>query len=168
VDFPRSPPLFVIRAWCMEAKGCGIGCDGVLTSVTGSPFVAGSQPHTIVVEPTGQFVYVANEGFSVSAYAIGSDGALTSIPGLTLPSDTIPYSVAVDSTGRFAYVTDHSGQHSFGLQYQLEWCSDTRPWLALCNGKHTHRPDCLRKNEAVIFELGGLSVVELCAKYFAT
>src|ERR1019366_9033915 len=38
-----------------------IGTGGVLTSVTGSPFAAGSQPFSVVVNSAGTDVYVANQ-----------------------------------------------------------------------------------------------------------
>lgn len=66
-------------------------------------------PHSVAVDPTGKFVYVANWGCSaasagsVSLYAIdASTGALTSIG--TVAAGAAPVSVAVDPTSKFAYV----------------------------------------------------------------
>ncbi len=48
----------------------------------GSPFPSGTLPAGVVVEPSGKFVYVANELFlSLSGYSINaSTGTLTSLP----------------------------------------------------------------------------------------
>jgi 6-phosphogluconolactonase len=60
----------------------------VLTPVAGSPFPAGSLSASVTVDPTGQFVYVANTNSSnVSAYVIdGITGALTPVPGSPFPA----------------------------------------------------------------------------------
>ena len=55
-----------------------IGTGGVLNPVTGSPFAAGSQPFSVVVNSTGTDVYVANQiDSTISGYSVGSTGALT-------------------------------------------------------------------------------------------
>src|SRR5260370_5153461 len=58
------------------------GTTGALTPVAGSPFPAGTKPFSVAVDPTGQFVYLANDGSNdASAYTIaGSSGALTPVP----------------------------------------------------------------------------------------
>ena len=54
-----------------------------LTPVAGSPFTAGSGPRGVVVDPSGKFVYAANEGSNnISAYSINAtSGALTPVTG---------------------------------------------------------------------------------------
>jgi 6-phosphogluconolactonase (cycloisomerase 2 family) len=114
------------------------GTTGALTPVPGSRcltsdlsncFPAGSGPHSVTVDPTGQFVYVANQGngvpsvlSAVSAYAINATtGALTAIPGSPcfstgpsncFPAGPAPWSVAVDPTGQFVYVANAGGSVS--------------------------------------------------------
>jgi 6-phosphogluconolactonase len=69
---------------------------GALTPVAGSPFPAGNTPISIAVEPSGRFVYVANDGDNnVSAYRIGENGALTPVPGSPFAAGAGPRSVAV-------------------------------------------------------------------------
>jgi DNA-binding beta-propeller fold protein YncE len=65
-----------------------IGSNGALTPVPGSPFVAGSLPSSVAVDPTGRFAYVANEGSgnNVSAYSIGFNGATDPHPRVTFRS----------------------------------------------------------------------------------
>ena len=89
-----------------------IGSDGGLTSVPGSPFAAGSDPHKMVVDPAGRFAYVANEASkNVSAYGIGPNGGLTPIPGSPFLAGIGPYAVAVDPTGNFVYVANKGVPH---------------------------------------------------------
>src|SRR5258708_17186658 len=83
-----------------------------LAPVPGSPFRARHLPHSVAVDPTGKFAYVANAGEfgtfrgSVSAYSIGANGALTPVPGSPFEAGLASHSVAVDPTGKFAYVVN--------------------------------------------------------------
>ncbi len=84
------------------------GTTGALAAVAGSPFPAGTQPHSVTVGPTGQFAYVANSGSNnVSAFTIdGVTGALTPVAGSPFSAGTYPDSVTVHPTGQFAYVAN--------------------------------------------------------------
>jgi 6-phosphogluconolactonase len=84
-----------------------IGANGALTPVPGSPFLAGIEPFSVAVDPTGKFAYVANPfRNNVFAYSIGANGALTPVPGSPFLAGFMPVSVAVDPTGKFAYVAN--------------------------------------------------------------
>jgi 6-phosphogluconolactonase (cycloisomerase 2 family) len=86
---------------------------GNLTTIVGSQLNGGGQnPVDVTVDPTGQFVYMANYAGTISAFAINSaTGGLTAVPGS--PFSTAPpippsnnsgvNSVAVDPTGKFLY-----------------------------------------------------------------
>jgi 6-phosphogluconolactonase len=52
--------------------------SGALTAIAGSPFAAGTIPHSVAVDPSGKFAYVANAvDNNVSGYTIDpSTGAL--------------------------------------------------------------------------------------------
>src|SRR4029077_19951728 len=92
----------------------GIGANGALTPVAGSPFATGMTPFSVAVSPTAKFAYVANDtSNNVSAYNIGADGALTQLTSLGSPfaAGTNPISVAVDPTGKFAYVANNGGNN---------------------------------------------------------
>jgi 6-phosphogluconolactonase len=84
---------------------------GELTPVAGSPFVAGTLPCGVAVDPTGRFVYVANQNYpsgngTIYAYAINDiSGALRQLGSPYAESDG-PYLVATDPTGKFVYVTN--------------------------------------------------------------
>jgi len=68
----------------------------------------------VTVDPTGRFVYAANEYWSndVSAFAIdGTSGALTPVPGSPFPAVNYADSVTVDPTGQFAYAGNFQGHN---------------------------------------------------------
>ena len=79
---------------------------GALTSI--GTIAAGTDPVSVVVDPSGQFVYAANSRSNdVSMYTINTTtGALTSVG--TIAAGTVPVSVVVDPSGKFAYVANES------------------------------------------------------------
>jgi lactonase family protein with 7-bladed beta-propeller len=81
-----------------------IGSNGALTPVPGSPFATGNGPSAVAVDPTGQFVYVANsqDVSSLSGYSIGPSGALTPIAGSPFATGAQPISVAFTPKVPFA------------------------------------------------------------------
>jgi YVTN family beta-propeller protein len=95
---------------------------GALTSI-GSPVATGDfGAHSVTVDPSGKFAYVANDGAgdtsgSVSMYSINTTtGVLTSIGTIDAPcapppspGSCSPWSVAADPTDRFAYVANEGG-----------------------------------------------------------
>jgi 6-phosphogluconolactonase len=78
---------------------------GALTPVPGSPFPAGAQPEQVVVDPSGQFLYVSNiSGGSISGFTISSStGALAAIPGSPFPAGGDPDGLVVHPSGKFLY-----------------------------------------------------------------
>jgi DNA-binding beta-propeller fold protein YncE len=60
---------------------------GFLTPVAGSPFPGGQFPRWVTVDPSGDFLYVANSNDNtISAYTIdNTTGALTPITGSPFP-----------------------------------------------------------------------------------
>jgi 6-phosphogluconolactonase len=93
------------------------GTTGALTLVAGSPFAAGASAHSVAVDPSGLFVYVANECLAlnpnctgngtVSAYTINrATGALTPVSGSPFPAGAYAFSVTTDPSGKFAYVVN--------------------------------------------------------------
>jgi 6-phosphogluconolactonase len=68
-------------------------------------------PSSVVVDPSGNFAYVASGGggfpYDVAMYTInGTTGALTSIGSTATGTD--PASIAVDPSGKFAYVVNEN------------------------------------------------------------
>src|SRR5262249_40681581 len=84
----------------------------------------GTQPFSISVEHSGQYVYVANWATStVSQYAISSNGSLTSVGTGTVQVGLFPNSVTVNHANTFAYVASLGNntisQFKIGLDGQL-------------------------------------------------
>jgi 6-phosphogluconolactonase len=82
-------------------------CGGASTC-TGNNFTAGTTPRSITIDPSGKFVYVANNGSgSVSAYSIvDATGQLTAVG--TYFTESYPYAIRIDRSGSYAYVTHYS------------------------------------------------------------
>jgi 6-phosphogluconolactonase (cycloisomerase 2 family) len=67
--------------------------SGVLTQLTGSPITAGQAVQSIVIHPSGKFLYAANSGEGdISLYKISSVGVLTEVTPRTnvTPDGTAP------------------------------------------------------------------------------
>jgi len=82
---------------------------------------AGINPTSVTVDPSGKYVYVANNdyfGSTISQYTIGADGMLTPMTPATLVTGANPDSVTVDPSGRYAYVAS-SGASSLVFQYTI-------------------------------------------------
>jgi 6-phosphogluconolactonase len=78
-----------------------IGNLGALTSVAGSPFVAGAQPLDVRLDSTGKFVYVANgSDGNISGYAI-SNGVPSNLSGSPYTSGATVRSLVIDATGKY-------------------------------------------------------------------
>jgi 6-phosphogluconolactonase (cycloisomerase 2 family) len=83
--------------------------NGVITNVFTSPFLPGDAAFGIVVHPSNQFVYVANQrDGTISQLNIDfTSGALTQkLP--TTPAGISPGPMVLDSTGAFLYVADQA------------------------------------------------------------
>jgi 6-phosphogluconolactonase len=84
-----------------------IGSGGTLTAVTGTPFAAGSGTFSVVLDPTGTYVYAANRtDGTISGYTIvpgATTAALTLNPlsGSPYSSGTNVQALGIDSTGKY-------------------------------------------------------------------
>ena len=85
----------------------------LIGTVTVASASTGSAPESIVVDPSGRFVYVADSGVhAVIPYSIDqTTGALTAVltgtgAGAAVGVGEQPIAVTVDPTGQFAYVID--------------------------------------------------------------
>jgi len=106
---------------------------GALSGVAGSPFPADQAPLSVLVHPSGQFVYTENingastpaSGFSVaniSGFAVGSsNGALAPVPGspFLAPANADFAGFAMHPSGKFLYAS--TGQAANGI---LAWSVD--------------------------------------------
>src|ERR1022692_4055287 len=87
--------------------------SGVLTLISGSPYPAGDGAFSLVLHPSGKFLYVANPGQNendISLFAIASDGVLTEVPPRTpiahVGSASQPKLLVMDTAGGFLYVAN--------------------------------------------------------------
>jgi len=84
-----------------------IGSGGSLTPVTGTPFAAGNGTFSVVLDPTGTYLYAANRtDNTISGYTIvaGTTAAALSLKPLTgspYASGSGVQSIGIDSTGKY-------------------------------------------------------------------
>jgi 6-phosphogluconolactonase len=82
---------------------------GVLTQIEGSPYSVGDGAHSLVLSPSGEYLYVANPGQDendISLFTIAGNGGLTEIFPRTsvAPAGSAPQVLAMDPSGKFLYV----------------------------------------------------------------
>lgn len=85
--------------------------SGVLTQISGSPYTVGDGANSVVVHPSGKFLYVSNPGQNendISLFDIASNGTLTEVFPRTpvAPSASQPQFMAIDPAGAFLYVAN--------------------------------------------------------------
>jgi 6-phosphogluconolactonase (cycloisomerase 2 family) len=84
-----------------------VGTDGTLTAMTPATVASGSEPNSVIVDPSGKYAYVANSNDNtVSQYIIGTGGALTPLLPATVAAGARPFSVTVDPSSRYVYVAN--------------------------------------------------------------
>ena len=97
---------------------------GALTPVAGSPFAAGGDPHSLVLQPYGPFDYVAEflytanfngSSSTISGFSVDPNtGALTALSGSPF-SVSVSNSITTDQTGSYLYVTTAAGVVGYGI-----------------------------------------------------
>ena len=110
---PNGSYLFIARSGTSSGVAVyTIGSGGTLTSVTGSPFAAGTDPFSVVVNAAGTDVYVANQADgTISGFSIGSNGVLTAVGGSPFSSHlgTLPRALAVDNSKNYLLAAANGG-----------------------------------------------------------
>ena len=108
---PSSSYLYIARSGTGGGVGVyAIGSNGVLTPVSGSPFSAGSQPFSVVVNSAGTNVYVANQiDSTISGFSVASSGALTFLSGSPYTSGSQVDGLAIDNSKNYLLATARSG-----------------------------------------------------------
>jgi Lactonase, 7-bladed beta-propeller len=89
--------------------------DGSLSALPGSPYAAGDTTTAVALDPTGHFLFAANQGATggaysntISVYSIDqSTGALTPLAGSPFAATMAPIALAVAPSGKFLYVADY-------------------------------------------------------------
>ena len=88
----RTTGSFGLAVYPFDATSGALGA-----AVAGSPFATGTNPYSVSVDPTDQFVYVGNDSSAnVSEFTLnGNTGALTPVPGSPVPAGANPDFVAI-------------------------------------------------------------------------
>lgn len=106
-----SAYLFVARS----GSGGGLAIytvdsAGVLNPVSNSPFTAGSQPFSVVVNSAGTAAYVANQlDATISGYTIASGGNATAISGSPFTNNSEPSGLVIDKSGKYLLAISNAG-----------------------------------------------------------
>jgi 6-phosphogluconolactonase (cycloisomerase 2 family) len=95
---------------------CGVSAytidrsSGALTPVYNSPYPAGPEPSSLTIDPSGRYLYVANESTTTTFqfWIDPNSGALTKI-GSTPPVSGAAAGIAAEPLGRYVYTTDGLG-----------------------------------------------------------
>lgn len=101
-----------ISAYSIDASGALSAIDADQAAGNQPTIATQNGPRALVIDPTGAYLYVANESSNtISAYSINpTTGALISI-GTPLATGTTPYSIAMNPAGPYLYVAN-SGSSS--------------------------------------------------------
>jgi DNA-binding beta-propeller fold protein YncE len=87
-----------------------IGANGGLNAVTGSPFAAGVQPFSVVLDSSGKYVYVANgNDATISGYLIGTGSVLTPLAGSPYVSGQQVEALGRDNSGKYILAASFGG-----------------------------------------------------------
>jgi len=76
--------------------GYGILDAGALLTLSGYPYASGTNAYSVTVDPSNQFLYVANDGAgNVSGFKRNPGGGLTAIPGSPFAAGNNPDFIAI-------------------------------------------------------------------------
>jgi 6-phosphogluconolactonase len=83
--------------------------SGTLTELAGTPYTVGDGAQSVVIHPSGKFLYVANPGQGendISLFDIARNGYLTEVPPRTTvaPLGVLPKLLLMDPSGNYLYV----------------------------------------------------------------
>jgi 6-phosphogluconolactonase len=85
--------------------------SGTLTELSGTPYTVGDGANSVVIHPSGKFLYVANPGQledDISLFDIASNGTLAEVAPRTPtgPNGTQPKLLVMDPAGNYLYAMD--------------------------------------------------------------
>jgi 6-phosphogluconolactonase (cycloisomerase 2 family) len=90
-----------------------IGADGTLSQLPGFPLGEPSgttSPVSLLIDPSGKYLYVANQGSNnLAAYSVVSGGGLTVLANSPFGTIKAPTSLAADPNGKYLMVGSQSG-----------------------------------------------------------
>lgn len=93
--------------------------SGTLTQISGSPYTVGDGVVSLVLHPSGKFLYAANPGQNendISLFTIGTKGELTEVlPRASVaPFGTLPRTLLMDPAGNYLYV-ENAGTNNLSV-----------------------------------------------------
>ncbi|MGA7595870.1 MAG: beta-propeller fold lactonase family protein [Gallionella sp.] len=114
---PSGKYLYAVNSSGDEIAQFTIGMSGALTPMSPNPTVSygtGSGTYaSIAVDPTGQFVYVADWSNNLIAqFTIGAGGALQTMTAVSTGPNSYPISIGFDPAGKYAYVVNYGNAGS--------------------------------------------------------
>lgn len=81
-----------------------------LTLATNAPFTTGAGPFSVVIDATGDYLYVGNRTDStISGFSIGTGGVLTAISGSPFASGSAVNALGIDNSGKYLLATAGGG-----------------------------------------------------------
>lgn len=90
-------------------SGYAVSSGGALTPIAGSPFLAGSTPTGIAIDPTSRFLYATDSVQNqIIAYTIQSAGVLDPLINGPFTTGIFPVNITVDPRGEYIYVTNYN------------------------------------------------------------
>jgi 6-phosphogluconolactonase (cycloisomerase 2 family) len=132
---PNGNSLYSIDAVTNDLDAFSVSAGGLsLAEIAGSPLLVPNSPFSLVVHPTGKFVYIVNENQSyqtnltpsqyngsISAFSVApASGALAPVPGSPFAAGINPLSIVIEPAGRFAYTTSTTYTSGFTGFAQIE------------------------------------------------
>lgn len=91
-------------------SGFSIASGGALSPLAGSPYLAGSTPTGLAIDPTNRFLYATDSAQNqLILYTILSTGVLNAQNGGPFTTGTFPVAVVVDPRDKYLYVTNYNG-----------------------------------------------------------
>jgi 6-phosphogluconolactonase len=90
--------------------------SGTLTELAGTPYTIGDGAHSVVIHPSGKFLYVANPGQGendISLFKIASNGYVTELPPRTPigSNASAPTLLLMDPSGNYLYVMNSTSDN---------------------------------------------------------
>jgi len=83
-----------------------------LSALTPEIVMAGNEPQSVAVDPTGSYAYVANnnDGYdgTVSQFSVGPGGVLSALNAATVQAGAGPQAIAIHPSGQYVYVVNNT------------------------------------------------------------
>ena len=130
-------------------SGFSIASSGALTPVPGSPFLAGTTPTGIAIDPTSRFVYATDSvQDQVIVYDIQNNGSLVALENGPFSTGDYPVNVTVDPRGLYLYISNYNNNDV--SEYSINQSSGAPSALASSTyGSKPPGPTCLAVDPAL-------------------